>query len=96
MKNEPAFPSNGYCVTEYGDLHTAEKGMTLRDYFAAKALQGFTSNPADGIMDYNPDYDYADAGLPMPDLPPQFVDAAKRAYLLADAMLAARKGSDDA
>ena len=31
MKNPPAFPSNVWWET----------GMTLRDYFAAKAMQGF-------------------------------------------------------
>ena len=34
--NEPAFPT-GTGVTPY------KSGMTLRDYFAAKALQGFAS-----------------------------------------------------
>lgn len=37
----PAFP---WC----GDLNecpTMNLGMTLRDYFAAKAMQGWTSNP---------------------------------------------------
>ena len=33
MKNEPAFPT-GTGVTPY------KSGMTLRDYFAAKAMQG--------------------------------------------------------
>jgi len=35
MNNEPAFPAMHY------DLADNEHGMTLRDYFAAKALQGF-------------------------------------------------------
>jgi len=35
MKNEPAFPAMHY------DLADNEHGMTLRDYFAAKAMQGF-------------------------------------------------------
>jgi len=34
--NEPAFPG----VDDLGDPYT---GMTLRDYFAAKAMQGFAS-----------------------------------------------------
>jgi hypothetical protein len=34
MKNEPAFPT-GTGVTPY------KSGMTLRDYFAAKAMVGF-------------------------------------------------------
>jgi hypothetical protein len=34
MKNEPAFPAPA------GVSHITEQGMTLRDYFAAKAMQG--------------------------------------------------------
>ena len=37
MNNPPAFPS-GYYVPE-------NQGMTLRDYFAAKAMQGYSSDP---------------------------------------------------
>ena len=40
MSNEPAFPS------PYDDA----EGMTLRDYFAAKALQGLMGR-AWGVMD---------------------------------------------
>jgi hypothetical protein len=35
MDNTPAFPANHF------DLGATEHGMTLRDYFAAKAIQGF-------------------------------------------------------
>jgi hypothetical protein len=34
--NEPAFPSDFF----------AQKGMTLRDYFAAKAMAGFCADPS--------------------------------------------------
>lgn len=37
MKNEPAFPT-GTGVTPY------KSGMTLRDYFAAKAMQAIITN----------------------------------------------------
>jgi len=39
----PAFPS----IAEYiqNDGYRALDGMTLRDYFAAKAMQGILSNP---------------------------------------------------
>lgn len=38
MNNEPAFP----CEWDYiGSNRAAANGMTLRDYFAAKAMQGF-------------------------------------------------------
>jgi len=41
MNNPPAFPSNQYADGER--LLGFEKGMTLRDYFAAKAMQGAIS-----------------------------------------------------
>ena len=41
----PAFPSG---LKEEADdtVDSLHKGMTLRDYFAAKAMQGFCANPA--------------------------------------------------
>jgi len=41
MKNEPAFPAPA------GVSHITEQGMTLRDYFAAKAMQGFITGDYD-------------------------------------------------
>ena len=38
MRNEPAFPNEGF--NGWGEPF---QGMTLRDYFAARALQGFAS-----------------------------------------------------
>ena len=38
MNNEPAFPAMHY------DLADNEHGMTLRDYFAAKTLQGLLAS----------------------------------------------------
>jgi len=38
--NEPAFPTPRYAR---GDMYSL--GMTLRDYFAAKAMQAFISSP---------------------------------------------------
>lgn len=35
----PAFPAHHF------DLAEGEHGMTLRDYFAAKAMQGMLANP---------------------------------------------------
>ena len=37
--NIPAFPAPA------GVSHITEQGMTLRDYFAAKAMQGFLASP---------------------------------------------------
>jgi len=58
VKNEPAFPAMHF------DLADNEHGMTLRDYFAAKALQGIMVDPmmtmsADKIADWA--YEMADA-----------------------------------
>lgn len=45
------------------------EGMTLRDYFAAKAMQGLQANPADEVMNMGFDaiskyaYEQADAML---------------------------------
>jgi len=77
MNNPPAFPS-GYYAPE-------NQGMTLRDYFAAKAMQGYVS-----ARGWHPDFTY----------PADFnFDAGKRAadavavasYQYADAMLKARE-----
>ena len=43
MDNQPAFPANHF------DLALGEHGMTLRDYFAAKAMQGAIA--ANGFYD---------------------------------------------
>jgi len=63
--NEPAFPT-GTGVTPY------KSGMTLRDYFAAKAMQPINSQAID--------YAKAEAS-----------DMARKAYMIADAMLKARE-----
>jgi hypothetical protein len=62
---EPAFPTPD----------NADEGMTLRDYFAAKAMQGLiaASGDAEGTVDYK------EAAV------------AKCAYMMADAMLKARE-----
>ena len=47
MNNPPAFPQkrqiyrSGFATKEYEPV----EGMTLRDYFAAKAMQGLLANP---------------------------------------------------
>jgi hypothetical protein len=69
MKNEPAFPAPA------GVSHITEQGMTLRDYFAAKAMQGLIASPR-GTPDGSDATD---------------VYYAKCAYLVADAMMKARK-----
>jgi hypothetical protein len=61
MKNTPAFP---HTIEHLHEPQTT--GMTLRDYFAAKALQGLLSDSYD-FSDRNriavKAYDFADAML---------------------------------
>lgn len=57
----------------YGDTE-AQDGMSLRDYFASKAMQGFCANSSHMVTDGQH----------------EFKNAAVAAYLLADAMIAER------
>ena len=70
----PAFPLHNHGVQTLG-LHVT--GMTLRDYFAAKAMQGLMSRVdhvnGDCVTNASPD------------------DVAGYAYVLAGAMLKARE-----
>ena len=52
MNNPPAFPS-----THHNGWGEPEKGMTLRDYFAAKAMQALIDN--DGLFSEIPTQAYA-------------------------------------
>jgi len=65
MNNLPAFPRN---ILDHGHgvISTHESGMTLRDYFAAKAMlaRGFTVRPYDTTGETAKDcYKMADAML---------------------------------
>lgn len=76
----PAFPT----TTEHG-FNCGEPGMTLRDYFAAKAMQGIVSS-IDGEANYQRLRGHAtDAGLSVSEW------IARDAYKQADAMLKARE-----
>lgn len=71
----PAFPTPVCTDTSVDSLLYSEwEGMTLRDYFAAKAMQGMLAADA-------PEYTYHNNR-------PSLVE---NAYMVADAMLAARK-----
>ena len=54
-------------------------GMDLRDYFAAKAMQGMASNPDDG---HNPEEQSYEEYI---------AEIVENAYEIADAMMRARK-----
>jgi hypothetical protein len=79
----PAFPTarvniNG--VDEQDGIQAFGAGMTLRDYFAAKAMQAFISAyPCQAI-------DRGDGGIPA-----DHESIAEDAYDMADAMLKARE-----
>jgi hypothetical protein len=69
MNHRTAFPIQSYTC--------AEKGMTMRDYFAAQAMQGFCSTLGDVS----------------PNSPPYWSVLAGDAYEMADAMMAARSAT---
>ena len=61
----PAFPMPMTMMTAEHIANEPESGMTLRDYFAAKAMQGFISRGGDYDAEFDADraYAYADAML---------------------------------
>lgn len=71
-KTMPAFPASYY--TDDGKWAKRD-GMTLRDYFAAKAMQGLLASPR----------------TPTEDVVVTDIVVAKYAYLMADAMMKERK-----
>lgn len=64
----PAFPCETIAEDESGEYRTPYQGMTLRDYFAAKAMQEMLGG----------NYQF-------------MTQIARDAYIMADAMLEARK-----
>jgi hypothetical protein len=74
--NEPAFPAPA------GVSHITEQGMTLRDYFAAKAMQAMVSHRRTQFETDNDDYSDWDEFFPI---------IAQESYSIADAMMKARK-----
>ncbi|WP_208452066.1 hypothetical protein [Burkholderia gladioli] len=70
----PAFPLSDSGFDMRGTNHECVNGMTLRDYFAAKFMQGFVAAP-----DRETEYSHVTRD-----------ECAKRAYQMADAMLKAR------
>jgi hypothetical protein len=68
LKNQPAFPQRD----ERGDgSYIQYAGISIRDYFAAKAMQSMSTGEWPNMGTYQ--------------------EIAKRAYVLADAMLKARQ-----
>lgn len=80
----PAFPGDYETRTDQGRGHLVKRhdsGMSLRDYFAAKAMQGFMSNDA-LLTRYG-------AMASKETISPESI-MATAAYLAADAMLKER------
>lgn len=75
-QNLSAFPEPYVNDPNLGISHT--KGMTLRDYFAAKAMQSV-------IVSSNYDNCLGNNGMPVPDF------VAEQSYQIADAMLLTRE-----
>ncbi len=73
IHGKPAFPQHGFDVI--AERFTSQGGMTLRDYFAAKAMQGWIATyPNDmAVQDVSP------------------TNIADFAYRMADAMIRARE-----
>jgi len=70
-ENPPAFPQT---IDDMGTLTVRTQGMTLRDYFAAKAMQASISRDPEHMLGGYRDYQ----------------TLAREAYKAADAMLRAR------
>ncbi|HNR90727.1 MAG TPA: hypothetical protein PKM65_20495 [Spirochaetota bacterium] len=77
IPNEPAFPRTMWTGSDKNNAHRDVAGMSLRDYFAAKAMQGALSAaiPVNGHIEIDGN------------------EYAKAAYALADSMLKARLSS---
>jgi hypothetical protein len=74
MKNPPAFPQQFQGTSE-----PSLSGLTMRDYFAAKAMQVILqSHYEDGVYVNDIDNDSE-------------IDCAESAYIMADAMMKARQ-----
>ena len=73
-----AFPTEYFYDDQTKHERMPTEGMTLRDYFAAKALNGMFANPDDSHENYDLSYD-------------DYVkEIARCAYTMADAMLQQR------
>jgi hypothetical protein len=76
----PAFPKAG--LDPWNNAKTVHVGMTMRDYFAAKALQGILANPG-GVVQANSACGWSLCNCTLGDV-------AEFSYQLAGAMLKAR------
>ena len=77
----PAFPRPASDAHEWG-THKPQEGMTLRDYFAAKAMQSI-------LRGYDTVTSFEEDEVNDPEGMPSLI--AEDAYIMADAMLKARE-----
>lgn len=86
IENPPAFPTHSVGKEPgHAAFQVSEGGLTMRDYFAAKAMQGIIASETQG------------EGLMLPrqggeQNPSYYLRNAQLAYEIADAMLRARNG----
>ena len=78
MNNPPAFPSLHWVAPQGHSANENPQGMTLRDYFAAKAMQGLISS-----------HWCEEARVLSPKLGAE--ELATDAYIMANAMLKVRQ-----
>lgn len=72
----PAFSACAFVENKSSGNLAWQEGMSLRDYFAAKAMQAITEVSSDGIDDKRFE-----------------ISVAIQSYMIADAMLEARKAN---
>ena len=72
-----AFPQTRICINGDKDITTADLGMDLRDYFAAKAMQG--------LLMAQKNYDDVDGYYQ------NSLSLAIHSYIIADTMMKARE-----
>lgn len=82
----PAFPNKdaGVIFTSGGFEHTEGVGMTLRDYFAAAAMNGLTGNAFKYLAEQRGDEVLTDGAKRM------LGELCATSYVIADAMLKER------
>lgn len=81
----PAFPLLNNKIGYHADIRQEWYGVTVRDYFAAKAMQGLLANSGGPVQRHNErGWDFVNCELK---------EVAATAFSVADAMLKARENT---
>jgi hypothetical protein len=91
----PAFPHIGWIQTAAGPIAVTDErvgGMSLRDYFAAKASKGVADSLCDAMEPDDPNTTF-DPVQRLADVRRHAEQHARMAYLYADSMLKARENT---